>query len=307
MTIPEDITGLLRDEANLSLARAAIDAALKEAVARMALVRQTRPPFGILASKENRGKFELTMQLAMEHEALLRGRLAKVEVLEMWIRSKLRPRLDDFSGQVSPEIRRARDVCHALDQYCTQAGESMQYLQAFARELRGLIKSVSQANGQQAVAHTFADLREAATNFDCHILSLEIAGQSLMRLLDDSIFSEIKIAIPGFVPQMPTIERLPRRDAGAILAYARQTEAHLRSLLTEAMNGLPARIAAAHTQATDIKNKYLEYYWDHLRVHAQTHYVIERDLDEMLAELVHRRLEEHKHERARRDLYAYIK
>jgi hypothetical protein len=113
--------------------------------------------------------------------------------------------------------------------------------------------------------------------------------------------------IPDFLPQMPTIDRLPRLNAGAILAYARQTEAHLRNRLTEEMNGLPATIVAAHTQATSIRNKCLECYWDRLRVHAQTHYVVERDLDEVLMELVHRRLDDHKQERAQRDLYAYIK
>jgi len=93
MSLPDDVISLLRDEAYLDLCRNALKDALENAIAEKQQVTETRPPFGILATKKQREVFESSMQTVLDTESAIEARLGKLEAIENWLKSAIRERL----------------------------------------------------------------------------------------------------------------------------------------------------------------------------------------------------------------------
>src|ERR1035438_8186155 len=69
MSLPDDVILLLRDEAYLDLCRTALSEANERLVAEKDQVAQTRPPFGLLATKKQKEAFEASMQNLLNNKA----------------------------------------------------------------------------------------------------------------------------------------------------------------------------------------------------------------------------------------------
>src|ERR1700689_134051 len=95
MSLPDDVISLLRDEAYLDLCRNALKDALERLYAEKQQVSETRPPFGILASKRQREDFESSMQTVLDTEAAIESRLGKLEAIERWLKSATREAFDN--------------------------------------------------------------------------------------------------------------------------------------------------------------------------------------------------------------------
>src|ERR1700677_5304420 len=114
MSLPDDVISLLRDEAYLDLCRNALKDALERLVAEKQQVSETRPPFGILASKKQRDEFESSMQTVLDTESAIEARLGKLEAIENWLKAAIRERLRDYLRQVSENYRRRGKIAHAI-------------------------------------------------------------------------------------------------------------------------------------------------------------------------------------------------
>src|ERR1700734_1955302 len=104
MSLPDDVISLLRDEAYLDLCRNALKDALERLVAEKQQVSETRPPFGILASKKQREEFESSMQTVLDTEG----------AIENWLKAAIRERLRDYLRQVSENYRRSGKIAEAI-------------------------------------------------------------------------------------------------------------------------------------------------------------------------------------------------
>ncbi len=98
MSLPDDIIALLRDEAYLVLCRTALKGALERAIAEKEYVASTRPPFGIIGSKKTKETYEHSMRTVSDTAAGLENRVAKLDGIEVWLKSVLRDRLRDLRG-----------------------------------------------------------------------------------------------------------------------------------------------------------------------------------------------------------------
>src|SRR5271157_3873361 len=114
MSLPDDVILLLRDEAYLDLCRTALTEAQERLVAEKDQVSQTRPPFGILATKKQREAFEAAMQSLQSNEAGIAARLGKLDVIEKWLKNAIRDRVRDYLRQASENYRRSTKIAESI-------------------------------------------------------------------------------------------------------------------------------------------------------------------------------------------------
>jgi len=288
MSLSPETIALLRDEAYLALCRQALTDAFAEANSKLQQIRETRPPFGLLATRKTKEVFERSLQEAMEGETSLQNRLDKVEMLSTWVRSELRPQLHGYLWQVAPEYRHGADVRAALNRVGNQIDPYAEALQAYARDLRSLVHALVGAVGGTVIARAISDLRNTIQHLDAQTLQFELNCQRVTRTTEGSLFADIRTFPSPLPTQMATIERIVRLDDAQLLEQAQLIEANIRTLLATGIAEMRVVIEAARDRVAQIESEYLEKYWQQLRTYAEQHYVTERDLDEVLMEISER-------------------
>jgi len=265
MSLPDDVISLLRDEAYLDLCRNALKDALERLVAEKQQVSETRPPFGILATKKQRDVFESSMQTVLDTEAAVEARLGKLEAIENWLKNAIK----------------------SWDRLIEHYGEQ---LLALARNIKNVAVSFGgQTGGVRAAfgdkAQAFAELRMGADNLDRTALQLESLTRSMAMFAANSPYKDVQLIdlpIKGIVGWVDNLALQHDRDA---LPAAQEMEADARMIVAKKLNDYHASAAAALESLGVIENQELESYWEVLRAHALAHYVQERDVDEVLNEL----------------------
>ncbi len=290
MSLPDDVISLLRDEAYLDLCRNALKDALERLVAEKQQVSETRPPFGILASKKQRDVFESSMQTVMDTEAAIEVRLGKLEAIENWLKAAIRERLRDYLRQVSENYRRSGKISESIKSWDRLLEHYGEQLLALARNIKnvsvsfaGAAGGVRSAFGDRAQA--FAELRMGADSLDRTALQLESLTRSMALFAANSAYKDVQLAeisIKGVVGWVDNLALQHDRDA---LPAAQEMEADARAVVARKLNDYHASAAAALAAITVIEDQELESYWEVLKAHALAHYVQERDVDEVLNEL----------------------
>ena len=290
MSLPDDVISLLRDEAYLDLCRNALKDALERAVAEEQQVTETRPPFGILATKKQRETFESSMQMVLDTKAAIEARLSKLEAIENWLKSAIRERLRDYLRQASENYRRSAKIAEAIrawDRLIEHYGEQ---LLALARNIKNVSVSFAGAAGGARSAFSdraqaFAELRMGADSLDRTAVQLESLSRTMAMYAANSAYSEVQLAdlpIKGVVGWVDNLALMHDRDA---LPAAQEMEADARGIVAKKLTEFHGSAAAALGALGTIEGQELENYWEVLRAHALAHYVQERDVDEVLNEL----------------------
>jgi hypothetical protein len=290
MSLPDDVISLLRDEAYLDLCRNALKDALERSIAEKQQVSETRPPFGILATKKQREVFESSMQTVLDTEAAIEARLGKLEAIENWLKSSIRERLSDYLRQVSENYRRSTKIAEAVKAWDRLIEHYGEQLLALARNIKNVAVSFAGAAGGVRSAFSdraqaFAELRMGADSLDRTALQLESLTRSMAMIAANSPYRDVQLAelpIKGVVGWVDNLALQHDRDA---LPAAQEMEADARAIVAKKLTDFHASAAAALDTLGVIENQELESYWEVLRAHALAHYVQERDVDEVLNEL----------------------
>jgi len=290
MSLPDDVISLLRDEAYLDLCRNALKDALERLIAEKQQVSETRPPFGILATKKQREVFESSMQTVLDTEAAIENRLGKLEAIENWLKSSIRERLSDYLRQVSENYRRSAKIAEAIKAWDRLIEHYGEQLLALARNIKNVAVSFAGAAGGVRSAfgdraQAFAELRMGADSLDRTALQLESLTRSMAMFAANSPYKDVvlpPLPIKGVVGWVDNLALQHDRDA---LPAAQEMEADARGIVAKRLTDYHASAAAALEAIGVIENQELESYWEVLRAHALAHYVQERDVDEVLNEL----------------------
>jgi hypothetical protein len=292
MDLPEEIIGLLRDEAYLRLCREAVEVALEGAAKEKDAVASTRPPFGMLASKKARETFEHSMRTVLTTEAALQNRREKIKVLESALQAKLRPALHHQLESIAPDYRHRPVVLAAVAAWEALIESYGEHLQAFARELRQTVGVISaptagSPEGMEERMSTLAALQLAAGGVDQAAGRLDAAA-SRVAASANALYSTIDLAGPPFTGQGKWAERVTELADPGLLAEVGQTEGAVRELLTANLAALRDRATAARAQIDAEAGHYLLTYWKQLREYALANYVEEKDVDEVIAIMTER-------------------
>ena len=290
MSLPDDVISLLRDEAYLDLCRNALKDALERLIEEKQQVNETRPPFGILATKKQRDEFEASMQTVLDTEAAIQGRLGKLEAIENWLKSAIRERLRDYLKQASENYRRSTKIGETIrgwDRLIEHYGEQ---LLALARNIKNVsVSFTGSAGGARSAfgdrAQAFAELRMGADSLDRTALQLESLSRTMSMIAANSAYKDVQLPelpIKGIVDWVDQLALKHDRDA---LPEVQEMEAAARSVVARKLTEYHANAAQALKDLAAIEGQELESYWEVLRAHALAHYVQERDVDEVLNEL----------------------
>ena len=290
MSLPDDVISLLRDEAYLELCRNALKDALERLVAEKQQVTETRPPFGILASKKQRETFESSMQTVLDTEAAIEARLAKLDAIEIWLKSAIRERLREYLRQPSENNRGSGKIAESIKAWDRLVEHYGELLLALARNIKNVVGTYAGAPGGARSAfgdraQVFAELRMGADTLDRTALQLETLNRTMEMFAADSAYKDVRLAelpIKGVVEWVDNLALQHDRDA---LPAAREMEADARAVVAKKLTEYHASAAAALEAFGVVENQELENYWEVLRAHALAHYVQERDVDEVLNEL----------------------
>jgi hypothetical protein len=290
MSLPDDVISLLRDEAYLDLCRNALKDALEAAIVAKQQVTETRPPFGILATKKQRDEFEASMQTAVDTESSIETRIGKLEAIENWLKSAIRERLRSYLAQASENQRRSGKITEGVKSWDRLIEHYGEQLLALARNIKNVAVSFSGAQGGARAAfsdraQTFAELRMGADNLDRTALQLESLNRTIAMFSANSPYKDVQLIdlpIKGIVGWVDNLALQHDREA---LTAAHEMETDARTVVAKRLVDYHAHAAAALETIAAIDNQELESYWEVLRAHALAHYVQERDVDEVLNEL----------------------
>ncbi len=290
MSLPDDVILLLRDEAYLDLCRTALTEASERLVKEKEEVAQTRPPFGILATKKQREIFEVSMQTLIDTEAGIGSRLGKLEAIEKWLKNAIRDRLREYLREASENYRRSSKITEAIKTWDRLIEHYAEQLLALARNIKNVSVSFAGAAGGPRSAfadraQTFAELRMGADSLDRTAVQLDALTRTVVMYAANSPYKEVQLAdlpITGVVGWVDQLALQHDRDA---LAAAQEMEAAARGVVAKKLSDFHTRAAAALATIATIESQELETYWEVLKAHALAHYVQERDVDEVLNEL----------------------
>src|ERR1017187_536035 len=165
MSLPDDVILLLRDEAYLDLCRTALSEANERLVAEKDQVAQTRPPFGLLATKKQKEAFEASMQNLLNNKAGIAARLGKLDAIEKWLKNAIHDRLREYLRQASENYRRSAKIAESIKAWDRLIEHYGEQLLALARNIKNVAVSfLGAAGGTRSAfsdrAQAFAELRK---------------------------------------------------------------------------------------------------------------------------------------------------
>ena len=287
MELPVTTLEHLRDEAYAMLCRRAVMQSLERLEQKKATIAGTRPPFGFLAPKQARETFEKSMQAATGTEASLRTQLGQIIQLEHLLQGRIHPELGVYLTGVSPDYRRFAGAREFIDQWQAEFAKLPELLTAFARDVRNAAQGTTTADGARDLQF-FAVLRDSALRVETQIDVLDALVAEIAAILPPEATAEI------VMPQLPDFRRvawvnhIAALPAAQLELEASRVETEARQFVTHGDSRIPARLNAAREVCARHEENFLQHYWNTLRAHAQAHYVEERDITAVIADLVQR-------------------
>lgn len=271
----------LRDEAYAMLCRHAVMEALEKIEREKASIASTRPPFGILASKQARETFERSLHAATGTEAGLRTRLGQLVQLEKWLHDILHTELRDYLTAISADYRRFATAAALLDQWELEFRDLPELLVAFARDVRNAQQDAASAPGSRDL-HPFAILRDSALRVEQQLTALDNISAQIAFLLPAEAAAEVRVpALPDF-RRVAWVNRIASLPPEQLVAETTRVEREARTFAAHDHATVPLRLQASHEACRHHEEVFLQHYWDQLRAHAQAHYVEDREIDEVI-------------------------
>jgi len=279
---------LLRDEAYVALCRSAVQEYLKNLQRNKVSLVNSRPPFGVLAPKKTREAFESSLRTTDDTEAAMRFRLTRVEKYETWLNRCISRELGTYLGAVSPEYQRVDEIKLLLGDWEKGVTRLLpDTLVAFAREMRGLRLAVSTPNRlDRPSADEIALLYEIAMRVESQLDRLaQIAATVNKHALEIAL--EVRLAPLPMFRRSAWVNWLCAVPLDQALIDVARAEGEIRTFLND-MQPIYGRLQASRVSCVQRQENYLQQYWSQLRAHAQSHWVEEREVDEVLDTLASR-------------------
>jgi hypothetical protein len=280
---------LLRDEAYVILCRETVQDSLQSLEQEKVRLVNSRPPFGVLAGKKTRDAFESSVRTTDEAAAALRTRLTRITRYETWLQRCIRRDLAAYLNAVSAEYQRIGLVKRLLDEWEQCVTRLLpDTLVAYAREMRGLRQAGAEVGrGEQPFAHELAVLREIAVRVEAqHDQLAQISATVNTHALETALVDARVPPLPQFRRTM-WVDWLGTIPLGHAIAEITRAESEVRAFLN-GMQPIVGRLQASRVACVQRQEYYLQQYWEQLRAHALSHWVEERDVDEVLDTLAER-------------------
>jgi hypothetical protein len=295
--LPPEIAGLLQDEAYAVLCRESLTDELAKIQSTKAQILTTRPPFGLLGSNESVKVFRTSLRAAEDNEAGLQGRIDQITQIDAWLKEDIEKALQNYLPLGSKDYR----VCHEATQVVASWEHAVQALHelavALARDAHALYATVKGGTAshvkpalvQQTRQRAITNLRATVLAIQAGVTGVQDVREEFVRLCDTQA-DGLQLPEPPPFRDAVWVDRLAKLSDGQLCAEASVCETEARTFCATGMIGLLREGGEVHEACIDAGRAILAKYWRQLRVHAQSHYVKEREVDDVLAELTKHRL-----------------
>ncbi|WP_414662948.1 hypothetical protein [Horticoccus sp. 23ND18S-11] len=286
MELKQSTQSLLCDEAYAFLCRSALQEELSKREQESAALALKRPPFGLLASRKARESFEQACETSAAAELALRERIEHLVRIENWVRRSLHRELSIYLEAASPDYQLLAQLQALHDGWEKGLVELPELLTRFARDLRGVRSAATPpANDAAELGRQYGLLREIAVRIEDKQLGIDRIANEVATYALKLAAKEVRMpALPSF-RRTVWVDWLCAIPVEQALSEITRVEFEARTFLNGGLQAARARLQAARAWCMLTKENLLNQYWEQLRAHAQAHYVVECDVEDVLARL----------------------
>lgn len=281
---------LLRDEAYVILCREALQEKLRSVEQEKVELVNSRPPFGVLAGKKTRENFEAMVRSADDTAVALRQRLTQCGRFETWLHRCIQRDLGAYLEAVNPEYRRVDYIKNLIAEWEKSVTRLLpDMLVAFAREMRGLrLAAAEVGRAEQTGAHELALLYEIIVRLEEQQDRLSQMASTITRFALEIGLIDVRVPVLPQFRRRAWIDWLCAIPLDQAIADVTRVEGEVRAFLNGGVKALSSQLQASRVSCAQRQDNYIHQYWDQLREHAQSHWVEERDIDQVLRSMAQR-------------------
>jgi hypothetical protein len=142
---------------------------------------------------------------------------------------------------------------------------------------------------EQSRMRSLGNLRIAVSAIEAGLSDVQAVRMEFAELCDAGA-DGLQLPDPPEFRQVGWVDKLASLISSQATAEAVRCETEARAFCAEGIRNLLRQAQEVRDACLDAANAILAQYWRQLRVHAQSHFVKERDLDEVIAELSQHRI-----------------
>ena len=294
--LPAAIASLLQDEAYANLCRESLTEELDKIRSAKERILTTRPPFGMLASSQTRSMFRTSLRAALDNEAGLQGRLDQITQIDAWLREDIEKSLQGYLPSSSVDYRSCLEAIEVVNNW-EHAIQALQELAvALARDAHALHVAVKGGSlspqkpslMQQTRKRASTHLRATVLAMQAGLGGVQEVRKDFIRLCDASA-DGLQLPEPPAFRDAAWVDGLVKLTDTQVVAETLSCETEARAFCATGLIAVLQEGGVVREACTDAGRAILAKYWRQLRAHAAQHYVKERDLDEVMAELTKHR------------------
>ncbi|MDB6093930.1 MAG: hypothetical protein JWM32_1492 [Verrucomicrobia bacterium] len=259
----------------------------------------TRPPFGMLASSQTRQIFQTSLRAALDNEVGLRNRLDQLGQIDLWLKAEIERTLTVYLPAISSDYRTCHDAAAVVGKWEEAITALHDLALGLARDARGVaaaINPVPVPNLPPPTPIVMEQSRQRALgNLRITVAAIQGGIAQVMEVrteftqLCDAQADGLQLPLPPDFRNLGWVDRLATLAGPQTTAEAVRCEAEARGFCSDGVKNLLRQAAEVRDACFDAGKAILATYWRQFRAHAQSHYVKERDVDEVIAELVQHR------------------
>ncbi|HWA09781.1 MAG TPA: hypothetical protein VG838_10050 [Opitutaceae bacterium] len=290
VNLPADLVAYLRSEAYATLCRTSLIAALDEIEKQKQEVMATKPPFGMLAPKSAREAFQTSLRSVLDTEEGLQRRIAELAPIDGWLEPLIPRVLHKYLMTASADYQYYNGICDSVKLWEYQVNELREKGTALARDARAVGDAIANRPGtgrgpRPNRTESLATLRATVVSSSTALADIAQTASRVTQLSADELPATARLPAGPQFRNVAWIDRLITLADSAALAELEACEDEARAFTRDGVKTLLEQAATTHAACLQLREDYLQACWQEARDHALRHYVKERDLDEVIAEL----------------------
>ena len=290
VNLPADLVAYLRNEAYATLCRQSLITALDDLEKQKQDVMATKPPFGMLASKTAREAFQTSLRSVLDTEEGLRRRIAQLAPIDAWLEPLIPRALHQYLIADNADYQFYSGICDAVKLWEYQMNELREKGTALARDARAVADAIAGRPGaargpRLSRLEATAALRATVVAAAVELADIAQTAGRVTQLSADELPATARLPAGPPFRTAAWIDRLATLADEAALAELESCEEEARAFTRDGIKTLLDQAALTHAACLQLRGDYLQACWQEARDHALRHYVQERDLDEVIAEL----------------------
>ncbi len=295
--IPAATTALLRDEANLSMAKQVLEDARNDCLTRQDTIRAQRPPLGFLGTKKHRDEYTASLLSIDTQIQTIDGMLTRVASARERLHPYLRAALIDHLGRVDPVYKQGLQAMRLHGHWLAGHGVITDRLRAFVRDVKNVKNAFASDAAQGRSRHSgdstwrLTETRKAAGELEQAIAQVNQIAAEHAAFVAEGAYAEIRLPV---LEAWDSIQRVDTFYNQTPLDADKQADEVLAEYLEyrqPSLETLSAMARVAGEEQAQIAEKRLREQWGALLKYAESHFVTDSELEPTLADIERRQIE----------------